>query len=207
MPIPPEAPTRRDAEATRRRLIAAALELFTTSGFRATTTPMLAERAGIAEGTIYRHFASKGELLNAAFREVQGWALGVVREVEAERGMGTRERLLLIGRRLLDAAARDAASVRMLLQPREHRHLDDGSRESANAFREALEQMVAGGKSDGVIRAGPAELWAGVWLAVVGFAADRVCGGEWTPDHPQASLVLTAAWDAIAAPGGVPQRT
>jgi Bacterial regulatory proteins, tetR family. len=32
---------------------------------------MLAERAGIAEGTIYRHFSGKDELLNAAYRQVQ----------------------------------------------------------------------------------------------------------------------------------------
>ena len=54
------APTpRRDGEATRQRLLRAALELFTTTGFRATTTPQIAERAGVDEGTIYRHFSSK----------------------------------------------------------------------------------------------------------------------------------------------------
>ena len=49
----------RDSKATRERLLRAALDLFTTDGFQGTTTPTLASRAGIAEGTIYRHFASK----------------------------------------------------------------------------------------------------------------------------------------------------
>ena len=63
------APTpRRDGEATRQRLLRAALELFTTTGFRATTTPQIAERAGVAEGTIYRHFSSKEQLLNDVYR-------------------------------------------------------------------------------------------------------------------------------------------
>ena len=87
----------------------------------------------------------------------------------------------------------------MLLQVREERHLDEQSRESARRFREALQLVMASGKSDGVIRAGPADLWGGVWLAIVSFAADRVGIGDWTPDHPQAALALEAAWDAITS--------
>ena len=196
---PAEPRARRDAEATRRRLIAAALELFTTVGFRATTTPMLAERAGIAEGTIYRHFSGKDELLNAAYRQVQERATAIVKEVEADRALPVRDRLLGIARRMLEEAARDGAAMRMLLQTREERHLDERSRESSRQFRSALQQVMASGKSDGVVRAGPAELWAAVWLAIVAFAVERVVAGEWTPEHPQAALALEAAWDAITS--------
>ena len=124
----PEMRIRRDAEATRRRLIAAALELFTTVGFRATTTPMLAERAGIAEGTIYRHFSGKDALLNEAYRQVQERATAIVKEIEADRTLPVRDRLLGVARRLLEEAARDGAAMRMLLQTRDERHLDERSR-------------------------------------------------------------------------------
>ena len=52
------------ADLTRQRLIRAALELFTTRGYHDTTTAQIAKKAGIAEGTIYRHFASKQQLMN-----------------------------------------------------------------------------------------------------------------------------------------------
>src|SRR2546427_8167861 len=52
------------AELTRQRLIRAAFELFTTRGYHDTTTAQIAKKAGIAEGTIYRHFASKQQLMN-----------------------------------------------------------------------------------------------------------------------------------------------
>ena len=187
---------RRDADATRQRLFRAALDLFTTVGYRGTTTPMLAERAGIAEGTIYRHVRSKEALLNEVYRGAQCWATAAVRELD-DRTLGPAERLQRLGRRFVEAAGRDPAALRMLLLEREERLLDERSREAAREFRGLLQGIVASGKSDGVVRAGPAELWAGVWLAVVGWVGERVAGGEWPPDHPQVTMALDAAWDAI----------
>ena len=57
------------ADATRRRLRTAALELFVEQGVIETTTRDLAKKAGIAEGTIYRHFESKDELVRDLFRD------------------------------------------------------------------------------------------------------------------------------------------
>lgn len=49
-------------------ILAAALELFSQRGFHGTAVPAIARRAGIAAGTIYRHFASKEELVNVLYR-------------------------------------------------------------------------------------------------------------------------------------------
>jgi AcrR family transcriptional regulator len=192
-------PSRRDGEATRQRLLRSALELYTAIGFRATTTPAIAARAGVAEGTIYRHFSGKEHLLNEVYRDAQRWGTAAVREPESERDLRAPERLQQIARRLLDAAARDPAVVRMLLRAREEQHLDERSRQSSREFREALQQVVAGGKSDALVRQGPAELWAEVWLALVRFATERVGAKEWTPDGSQVTMTLQAAWDAIKA--------
>src|SRR4029079_2140035 len=121
--------SRRDGEATRQRLLRAALDLYTTIGFRATTTPAIAARAGVAEGTIYRHFSGKEHLLNEVYRDAQRWGTATVRERETEQGLRAPERLNQIARRLLDAAARDPAMVRMLLRARDEQHLDERSRE------------------------------------------------------------------------------
>lgn len=191
-------PTTRDADATRQHLLRAGLELYSTRGFLATTTPMLAQRAGIAEGTIYRHFASKERLLNAVYLGTQEWALKLVREHEGERNFRVRERLQSVGRRLVEAAGRDPAPVRMLLRPPDQALLDERSREAAREVLDVLQQLIAMGKSDGMIRPGPAELWAGVWLRVVSWAVDRVLEGEWPVDHPQIGPTIDAAWAAIA---------
>ncbi len=52
-------------------ILAAALELFTAKGFDGTAVPLIAERANVAAGTIYRYFASKEELVNSLFQKWQ----------------------------------------------------------------------------------------------------------------------------------------
>jgi AcrR family transcriptional regulator len=199
MSAPISTPTsRRDGDATRQRLLRAALELFTTIGFRGTTTPAIAARAGVAEGTIYRHFSGKEQLLNEVYRAAQRWGMALVKELdESDRALRAPERLQRVARRLVESADRDPAVVRMLLGTREDRHLDEKSRESAREFRDGLQQIVAAGKSDGLVRAGPAELWASAWLALVGFACERISAKEWTVEHAHIALTLDAAWDAI----------
>lgn len=191
---------KRDGEATRQKLLRAALDLFTTVGFRGTTTPAIAARAGIAEGTIYRHFTSKEHLLNEVFRGSQKWATGIIREIEEqEKGARASERLQRIARRFFEAAERDPAAMRMLLYNAGEKSLDDRSRESAREFRDGLQQVLASGKSDGLVRPGPADLWASAWLTLIGFAAEKVASREWPPDHPHLQLLIDSAWDAVSS--------
>jgi AcrR family transcriptional regulator len=163
------------------------------------TTPAIAARAGVAEGTIYRHFSGKEHLLNEVYRNAQHWGVGLVKESEPNGHHAVSERLAGIARRLLEAADRDPSLTRMLLRSRDEQHLDERSREAARQFRQALQQVVAGGESEGAVRSGPTELWTDVWLALVAFAAERVGAREWKSESPQIGLTLDAAWDAIAA--------
>jgi AcrR family transcriptional regulator len=188
----------RDARATRARLIRSALELFTTQGFRGTTTPEIAQRAGVAEATIYRHFAGKEALLAAACAEAQARGKALIAEGEQRAGSDLREGLARIGRLLIELAEQDPAMVRMLLRPPDEALNQEPARRGIREFREALQRIVAAGKQRGQIRSGSAELWAAVWLAVAGFVAEQVAARVWLPDHPNVEQALAAAWEAIA---------
>lgn len=59
----------RDGTETRKRLAAAAVVLFATRGIGATTTRDITTHAGVAEGTLYRHFDSREDLAWTLFRE------------------------------------------------------------------------------------------------------------------------------------------
>jgi AcrR family transcriptional regulator len=58
------------ATSTRERLLVAARELIEDGGYGAASVLAIAERAGVAAGTLYRHFASKEELFVEVFRSV-----------------------------------------------------------------------------------------------------------------------------------------
>ncbi len=55
---------------TREHLIQVTSELIQEVGFEGLTTAVLARRAGVAEGTMYRHFPSKEALVEAAFAHI-----------------------------------------------------------------------------------------------------------------------------------------
>lgn len=195
-PIPPAGA----AELTRQRLIRAALELFTTRGYHDTTTAQIAKKAGIAEGTIYRHFASKQQLVNELYRAAQRWAAKVVQEAARNPDAGTaRAQLTAVAHGLIDGAVNDGAVVKLgLLEPLDP-VLDEDSRKARREFRVALERMVAEGKAQNAVRTGAVEIWAGVWLAAISHALSQIISGDWKPGDTSVRLVIDAAWRAISA--------
>ena len=59
-------------EETRGKILSAARELFERNGTRGTTTREVAERAGVNEATLFRHFGSKRALLDAMREQACG---------------------------------------------------------------------------------------------------------------------------------------
>ena len=120
------------AEATREKLLRAALELFDERGYRATTAAAIAQRASVTEMTFFRYFPSKDAVLladpydpliaeavrsqpahiqplSAAIRGVAGAWTSVPAPVSAE----VRERLRIVSRTpsLRGAIARNNAAT------------------------------------------------------------------------------------------------
>ena len=93
------APERRDGEPAkaRERILDAAYELFSKRGIRAVGTEEVLAKAGVAKSTLYRHFASKEELVLAFLqRREQRWTREFVLAEARRRGSTPRERLLAI---------------------------------------------------------------------------------------------------------------
>ena len=65
----PERRERSDARENRQQLLVVAKELFGRQGVAATSMKDIACAAGVGKGTLYRHFAHKGELCRAVIKE------------------------------------------------------------------------------------------------------------------------------------------
>ncbi|SDG33898.1 TetR/AcrR family transcriptional regulator [Desulfosporosinus hippei] len=59
---------KKTTEERRQDILEAALNIFTEKGYNGSTTAEIAKAAGVAEGTIFRHFATKKELLIAVLK-------------------------------------------------------------------------------------------------------------------------------------------
>ncbi|HYX29532.1 MAG TPA: TetR/AcrR family transcriptional regulator [Pyrinomonadaceae bacterium] len=67
-------------EAIRERIVKAALNLFQTRGFDATTTKVIARKAKIAEGTVFNYFKSKDDIALHFFEQEVDSAMAAVRD-------------------------------------------------------------------------------------------------------------------------------
>src|SRR5713226_9525201 len=65
--------------AIRKRIVTAALSLFQTKGFDATTTKAIARKAGIAEGTVFNYFRTKEDIALHFFEQEVDQAIAAVR--------------------------------------------------------------------------------------------------------------------------------
>jgi AcrR family transcriptional regulator len=105
---PTERTAARKAE-VRERIVSAALAQLAEGGYASAGVQAIAARAGIATGTVYRHFTSKAELSTEAFRRASARELAVVGEVTADDGRAVRERI---------AAGVEAFARRALAEPK-----------------------------------------------------------------------------------------
>jgi AcrR family transcriptional regulator len=74
---------------TREQILDAAARLIVERGIPAATTKEIARAAGVAEGTLYRHFADKEELFYCVLRERMPPFVALVRDLPARAGKGT----------------------------------------------------------------------------------------------------------------------
>lgn len=96
MAASPETPVRQRARNARPKIERAALELFVDGGVDASTTRDIADRAGVSEGALYRHYKGKDELALSLFMETHN-RLGkmVVEAAQTEGSLETRVRSIV----------------------------------------------------------------------------------------------------------------
>jgi AcrR family transcriptional regulator len=184
-------PDRKAASTTRDRLIQAAVGLVAREGMAAATTAAIAQKAGFAEGTLYRHFESKDDLLIAAYREMKASIF-----LEAARGVDpgqpAPERLKQTWLAIYAAYRADLDafrfSERFKESPLAEREGGEVSRTIIAMFSELLAEGVAAGQFKNL----PVELLIALCVAPIYFLLrTEINHRRWTDGE------LRAAADAI----------
>ncbi len=172
----PLAPSAEPAD-KREAILDAALELFAERTFDGTAVPLIAERAGVAAGTIYRYFDGKEALVNALYRRCKGELRDVLAEaIAAGRTHEERFRLIWCGQWLFAAEHPNALAF---LETQHHgAYLDAESRALAAEIDAAATTYVRTAQNDGAIRRAPPEmLIALAFGAFVGIVKQAGPGG------------------------------
>lgn len=87
---------RKEAEERKNEILDAADELFGKKGFDGTSTNDILEKVGIARGTLYHHFKSKEEIMDALIGRYSDRLLGAAKEVAADKTIPLVDRIIRV---------------------------------------------------------------------------------------------------------------
>ena len=161
------------APSTRDQLLHAARELIEEGGYGAASVVAITTRAGLAAGTLYRHFRSKEELFVEVFRLVCDRELEAMQRAASDDGAPHAERLQMVLSTFAERALRrPRLAWALLAEPVDP--LVDAER---LAYRARYAELIAGCLQAGV-RAGelPDQDLALTAAALVGACAEALVG-------------------------------
>ncbi|WP_100329945.1 TetR/AcrR family transcriptional regulator [Bacillus xiapuensis] len=87
---------RKEAEVRKNEILDAADELFGKKGFDGTSTNDILKKVGIARGTLYHHFKSKEDIMDALIERYSDRLLGAAREVAADKTIPLVDRIIRV---------------------------------------------------------------------------------------------------------------
>jgi AcrR family transcriptional regulator len=178
--------------AVRSRIVTAARELIGEGGYVAAQVAAVADRAGVAVGTVYRHFPSKSDLFAEVFREASQHEVDAMRAAMEETSGPAGERVAagveafarraLRGKRLAWALLAEPVDPAVEAERLHFRH----------SYRDLMAEVIAEGIEGRELPAQDVEVTAAALIGAVGETmlgplSPTANGGD--PDALIASLI------------------
>lgn len=159
-------------DSQRRAIVDAAIEQLADSGYAGCSVAAVAARAGVAAGTVYRHFAGKAELVVELFTEVVGHEVAAVRHAGEQPGAPAERVCAVLETFATRALKRPRQAYALLAEPVDA-PVEEQRLAFRRAYRDVLARLVADGVRAGLLPAQDAELTA---AALVGATAETLTG-------------------------------
>jgi AcrR family transcriptional regulator len=173
---------------TRRQITTAARELIADGGYVAAPVAAVADRAGIAVGTVYRHFPSKSDLFAEVFREASQHEVDAMRAAidastgpaaaRVATGIETFARRALRGRRLAWALLAEPVDPAVEAERLHFRH----------SYRDLMAEVIADGIEAGELPPQDVDATAAALIGAIG----ETMLGPLSPTHPHNGSRLAA---------------
>ncbi len=187
-----------DRRDKREAILAAALELFAERGFHGTAVPLVAEKAQVGAGTIYRYFPSKETLVTELYMKWKG-EIGRIMLVDFPFEAPAREQFRHFWQSCAQFAQQHPLAFKFLELHHHAPYLDRECRRLENEVLEPAFQFFSQTQSRKITKPLPSELLGAiVWGAFVGMIKaaweDRL---ELTQEAVDAAE--QCCWEAIRA--------
>ena len=175
---------------TRATIVRAATELVAHGGYREAQVAAVARRAGVATGTVYRHFPSKAELLTEVFRVASQREVDAVAEAVADAAAARAPERLVAA---VETFARRALRGRRLAWALLAEPVDPAVEAERLQFRRAYAQVFERAIADGVAAGElPDQDAAFTATALVGAIGEALVGPLSPGAHPDPDALVGA---------------
>lgn len=183
----------------REKILDAALKLFAKQGYDATAVPEVARAAGVATGSIYRHFESKEALVNGVFQNSKAAFLQALSH-DFPESAPVRQQFSFLIQRLSDFEASSPTRFAFLEMHHHAPYLDKRSLAIEEELMGFLRTFVLGAQRTKLVKMGDPDFFiAIVFGAFVNFVKQRSLGRCLAGSTPSATAELLDAclWDAV----------
>lgn len=204
MPYRPTPRTEQRRAAAREAVVVAAARLVASQGYAGASVASVARAAGVAVGSVYRHFPSKAELLAEVFRRASAHELEATRAATAG-AEGPAEALIAAASTFAERALRGRRLAWALIAEPVDPLVEVERLAFRRAYRDLFAEILAEGIADGTFPDQDAGLTA---AAVVGAVGEALVGplspvGE---ERPPADVVAAVAAVCLRATGASERR-
>ncbi len=139
------------AKSKRDDIMEAALILFAERGYDGTTVPMIADKAKVGAGTIYRYFENKESLVNSIFQDHIIKFSDMLKNSIDEQSNDFRKQFHLLFQQMVQFAKHNEHALQFIDSHSDGHYLDEKSNQLFNEFLEFLHSFAVKGTEQGVL--------------------------------------------------------
>jgi AcrR family transcriptional regulator len=189
-------PSRRD------EILEAALAVFAEHGYDAARVRHIAQRAGVSDAALYRHYPSKEAVAEDLFATHMRRTAEAFGTIATDTTMSVQQRVKALAHANL-AARDEQPDAHAFVLGHQHRFLSALPPDFPYPIR-VLDDLLAAGQRDGTVKDGPVRVLSALVLGCLNWpvitAQHARPGAIDLTDPDAAAAIADGAWAAVAAP-------
>ena len=181
----------------REHIMQAALELFTERGYHGTPVSLIAERANVGSGTIYRYFKDKDDLVNTLYRHWKQKFFEFTALEQSDSSQSVRSLFRNVCFKIVQFAMQHRDAFVFLEAHHHAPYLDEESRKLSEDIKAYFFAFLREGQAQEVIKPAAPELLFPVVFGIFSETMKNCWNTGRDLDRKQILLVEEMAWQAI----------